>query len=45
MAFLNSELNAKVSEQLEGFVVPSHEKKVCKLVKSFNRLEQAAKQW
>ena len=32
-AFLNAELNEEIyMEQLEGFIVPSQEKKVCKLV-------------
>ena len=32
-------------EQLEGFVLPRNEKKVCKLVKSLYGLKQAPKQW
>ena len=32
-------------EQLEGFVLPKNEYKVCKLVKSFYSLKQAPKQW
>ena len=32
-------------EQLEGFVLPGNEKKVCKLVKSLYGLKQAPKQW
>ena len=44
-AFLN-ELNKKIyMEQLEGFIVPGQEKKVCRLVKSLYGLKQAPKQW
>ena len=32
-------------EQLDGFIVPGQEKKVCKLVKSLYGLKQAPKQW
>jgi hypothetical protein len=32
-------------DQLEGFVLPGNEKKVCKLVKSLYGLKQAPKQW
>ena len=43
-AFLNGDLNEEVYvEQLEDFVLPRNEKKVCKLVKSLYGLKQAPK--
>ena len=42
--FLNGELNEEIyMEQLEGFIVPSQEKKVCRLIKSHYGLKQAPK--
>ena len=42
--FLNGELNEKIYiEQLEEFIVPGQEKKVCRLVKSLYGLKQAPK--
>ena len=42
--FLNGELNEEIyMEQLEGFIVPGQEKKVCRLVKSHYGLKQAPK--
>lgn len=44
--FLNGKLNEKMyMEQLEGFVVPSQEHKVCKIIKSLYKLKQVPKQW
>nr|GEW15829.1 zinc finger, CCHC-type [Tanacetum cinerariifolium] len=44
--FLNGDLDEKVYiKQLEGFVMPGNEHKVCKLVKSLYGLKQAPKQW
>ena len=43
--FLNGDLDEEIyMEQLEGFVAPEQEKKVCKLVKSLYGLKQAPKQ-
>ena len=45
-AFLNWELEEEIyMEQLEGFVVPSKEEKVCRLVKPLYGLNKAPKQW
>ena len=45
-AFPNDDLNEEVyMEQLEGFLFPRNEKKVCKLVKFLYGLKQAPKQW
>ena len=43
--FINGDLEEVYMEQLEGFVLPENEKKVCKLVKSLYGLKQALKQW
>ena len=44
--FLNGDLEEEIYvEQLEGFIVPGQEKKICKLVKSLYGLKQASKQW
>ena len=44
--FLNGDLDEEIyMEQLERFIVPSQEKKVCRLVKSFYGLKQAPMQW
>ena len=45
-AFLNRDVDEEVyMKQLEGFVVPGQEHKVCKLLKSLYGLKQAPKQW
>nr|GEV68343.1 zinc finger, CCHC-type [Tanacetum cinerariifolium] len=45
-AFLNGGLDEKIyMKQLEGFVMPGHESKVCKLKKSLYGLKQAPKKW
>nr|KAJ0214957.1 hypothetical protein LSAT_V11C300107720 [Lactuca sativa] len=45
-AFLNGYLKEEIYlEQLEGFVIPGQENKVCRLVKSLYGLKQAPKQW
>ena len=39
--FLNGELEEEIyMEQPEGFIVPGKEKKVCRLVKSFNKCDK-----
>ena len=44
ISFLNDELNDEIYlEQPEGFIAPSQEKKVCRLVKSLYGLKQAPK--
>nr|GEW47251.1 zinc finger, CCHC-type [Tanacetum cinerariifolium] len=44
--FLNGDLEKKAyMKQPEGFIMPGHEHKVCKLVKSLYELKQAPKQW
>ena len=44
-AFLNGDLDEEIyMEQLEGFIVPGQEKKVCRLFKSLYGLKQASKQ-
>nr|GEU66677.1 zinc finger, CCHC-type [Tanacetum cinerariifolium] len=45
-AFLNGDLDEEIyMKQLEGFVTPGHESKVCKLKKSLYGLKQTPKQW
>ena len=44
--FLNGDLDEEIHmEQLEGFIVPGQENKVCRVVKSLYGLKQAPKQW
>ena len=44
--FINGDLVEEIHmKQLEGFVVPRQEHKVCKLIKCLYGLKQARKQW
>ncbi|KAK3010081.1 hypothetical protein RJ639_012252 [Escallonia herrerae] len=44
--FLNGDFEGKVyMEQLEGFISPEQEYKVCKLMRSLYGLKQAPKNW
>ena len=44
-AFLNGDLDEEIYiDQLEGFIVPGQEKKVCKLIRSLYGLKQVPKQ-
>jgi hypothetical protein len=44
IAFLNGELEKEIyMHQTEGFVMPNHERKVCKLIKSLYGFKQAPK--
>ena len=46
IVFLNRDLEGEIyMDQLEGFVEPGQESKVCKLTKSLYGLKQAPKQW
>ena len=46
ITFLNGYLKEEIYlEQLEGFVIPGQEKKVCRRIKYLYGLKQAPKQW